>query len=86
MQLSKRLSSVASMVTAGYRLADVGTDHGYVPISLYERGVIPSAIAMDINKGPLERAKLHIAEMGMGQVIETRLSDGLQNLRPGEAA
>ena len=85
MQLSERLSSVASMVTAGNCLADVGTDHGYVPIYLYERNVIPRAIAMDINKGPLERAALHIAESGMKDVIETRLSDGLTALRPKEA-
>ncbi len=85
MQLSQRLSSVASMVTAGNCLADVGTDHGYVPIYLYERNVIPRAIAMDVNKGPLERAALHIAESGMKEVIETRLSDGLTALRPNEA-
>ncbi|MBQ8856983.1 MAG: SAM-dependent methyltransferase [Lachnospiraceae bacterium] len=85
MQLSQRLSSVASMVTAGNCLADVGTDHGYVPIYLYERNVIPCAIAMDVNKGPLERAALHIAESGMKNVIETRLSDGLTALKSGEA-
>lgn len=85
MQLSQRLSSVASMVTAGNCLADVGTDHGYVPIYLYERNVIPRAIAMDVNKGPLERAALHIAESGMKETIETRLSDGLAALKPGEA-
>ena len=85
MQLSQRLSSVASMVTAGNCLADVGTDHGYVPIYLYERNVIPRAIAMDVNKGPLERAALHIAESGMKEAIETRLSDGLAALKPGEA-
>ena len=85
MQLSQRLSSVASMVTAGNCLADVGTDHGYVPIYLYERNVIPCAIAMDVNKGPLERAALHIAESGMKNVIETRLSDGLTALKAGEA-
>ena len=73
------------MVTAGNCLADVGTDHGYVPIYLYERNVIPRAIAMDVNKGPLERAALHIAESGMKDVIETRLSDGLTALRPKEA-
>ena len=84
MQLSQRLSSVASMVTAGNCLADVGTDHGYVPIYLYERNVIPRAIAMDVNKGPLERAALHIAESGMKDAIETRLSDGLTALKPGE--
>lgn len=85
MQLSQRLSSVASMVTAGNCLADVGTDHGYVPIYLYERKIIPHAIAMDVNRGPLERAKLHIAESGMSKAIETRLSDGLAALRAGEA-
>jgi tRNA (adenine22-N1)-methyltransferase len=73
------------MVTAGNCLADVGTDHGYVPIYLYERNVIPRAIAMDVNKGPLERATLHIAESGMKEAIETRLSDGLAALKPGEA-
>ena len=85
MQLSERLSSVASMVTAGNCLADVGTDHGYVPIYLYERNIIPHAIAMDVNKGPLERAALHIAESGMKDAIETRLSDGLTALKIGEA-
>ena len=85
MQLSQRLSSVASMVTAGNCLADVGTDHGYVPIYLYERNIIPHAIAMDVNKGPLERATLHIAESGMKEAIETRLSDGLAALNSGEA-
>ncbi len=85
MQLSERLSSVASMVTAGNCLADVGTDHGYVPIYLYERNIIPRAIAMDVNKGPLERARLHIAEYGFEKAIETRLSDGLAALKAGEA-
>lgn len=85
MQLSERLTKVASMVTAGNCLADVGTDHGYVPIYLYERQMIPHAIAMDIRKGPLERAKLHIAESGLEDAIETRLSDGLTALEAGEA-
>ena len=85
MQLSERLSTVASMVTAGNCLADVGTDHGYVPIYLYERNIIPRAIAMDVNKGPLERAALHIAESGMKERIETRFSDGLTALKAGEA-
>ena len=85
MQLSERLSSVASMVTSGNCLADVGTDHGYVPIYLYERNIIPRAIAMDVNKGPLERARLHIAEYGYQNNIETRLSDGLAALKAGEA-
>ena len=84
MQLSQRLSSVASMVTAGNCLADVGTDHGYVPIYLYERKVIPHAIAMDVNKGPLECARQNVKREALAQYIELRLSDGLQALSAGE--
>ena len=85
MELSKRLKAVAELVTPGMRLADVGTDHGYIPIYLTEAGVIPSAIAMDINKGPLERAKEHIREHGLEGKIQTRLSDGLKNLQMNDA-
>lgn len=85
MQISERLKKIALMVSAGNRLADVGTDHGYVPIYLYEKKVISSAIAMDVNEGPLKRAKQHIREAGLEKVIETRLSDGLEKLYPGEA-
>lgn len=85
MNLSKRLSMNASFVSRGMRLADVGTDHGYVPIHLVQEGVIPSAIAMDINQGPLDRAKEHIKEFHLESCIHTRLSDGLQRLQPGEA-
>ena len=85
MELSKTLKAVAELVTPGMRLADVGTDHGYIPIYLTEAGVIPSAIAMDINKGPLERAKEHIREHGLEGKIQTRLSDGLKNLQMNEA-
>ena len=85
MELSKRLKAVAELVTPGMRLADVGTDHGYIPIYLTEAGVIPSAIAMDINKGPRERAKEHIREHGLEGKIQTRLSDGLKNLQMNEA-
>ena len=77
MQLSKRLSAVAEFVTPGGCLVDVGTDHGYVPIALLEQQKISSAIAMDVNRGPLERAREHIAQYQMGDYIETRLSDGL---------
>ena len=84
MQLSKRLSAVASMVTEGNRLVDVGCDHGYLPLYLYLNNKIPSAIAMDVRPGPLSRAREHIAEYGLEKYIETRLSDGLLALSPGE--
>lgn len=84
MQLSKRLSAVASMVTEGNRLVDVGCDHGYLPLYLYLNKKIPSAIAMDVRPGPLSRAREHIAEYGLEKYIETRLSDGLLALSLGE--
>ena len=85
LQLSKRLLTVASMVTEKSRLADVGTDHGYIPIFLCGQGKIPSAIAMDIRKGPLARAEENIRLYGLSDRIETRLSDGVEKLQPGEA-
>lgn len=85
MQLSKRMRKLAGLVTEGNRLADVGTDHGYIPIELVRQRRIPSAIAMDVNRGPLERAREHIRTYGLDTYIETRLSDGLWELKPGEA-
>ena len=85
MQLSKRLSAVAKLVTPGSRLADVGCDHGYIPIALVKSGKVPSALAMDVNEGPLMRARQNIESFAAAQYIETRLSDGLEALRPGEA-
>ena len=84
-KLSNRLLTVASLVTEGNVLADVGTDHGYIPIYLLQKERIPRAIAMDINAGPLERAKEHIAQFGLEDYIQTRLSDGVNALAPGEA-
>lgn len=83
--LSKRLQMNASCVTPGFRLADIGTDHGYIPIALVMEGVIPSALAMDVNQGPLRRALQHIQEHHLENYIGTRLSDGVHSLRPGEA-
>ncbi|WP_343249349.1 class I SAM-dependent methyltransferase [Diplocloster hominis] len=85
MQLSKRLSAVAALVTPGTVLADVGTDHGYIPIELVERGVIPRAIALDVNAGPLRRADEHIRMHQLTDYIKTRLSDGLKEIKEGEA-
>ena len=64
-QISRRLQSVAAFVQEGKRLADVGCDHGYIPIYLLQKKKIEKAIAMDINQGPLMRAKEHIQEWGL---------------------
>ena len=83
-QISRRLQSVAAFVQEGKRLADVGCDHGYIPIYLLQKKKIEKAIAMDINQGPLMRAKEHIQEWGLENYIDTRLSDGVKALKPNE--
>lgn len=84
-KLSKRLQAVADLVTHGNTICDVGTDHGYVPIYLLENGISTHALAMDVNPGPLQRAREHIRAQGLSEYIETRLSDGLAAMESGEA-
>lgn len=84
MELSKRLQKVADLVTEGASVADIGTDHAYIPIYLIKNHKVDWAIAMDVNKGPLERAKEHIQAEGLENKIDTRLSDGMEALKPYE--
>ena len=79
-----RLSLCADFVREGSRLADIGTDHGYLPIALCQSGKIPSAIACDINPLPLRSAEENIAKFGFSEKIQTRLSDGLKEISPDE--
>jgi tRNA (adenine22-N1)-methyltransferase len=83
--LSKRLEAIAALITPGGTVADVGTDHGYLPIYQLQHNRSPRAIAMDLRKGPLERAAEHIGQCGLADRIETRLSDGVAALGTGEA-
>ncbi len=85
MQLSTRLSAVAELAIGARRLADIGTDHAYVPIYLALYKNLDRALAMDINPGPLQRAQEHIRQYHLEDRIQTRLSDGAAKLRPGEA-
>lgn len=85
MQLSIRLKAVADSVTKGNRVADVGCDHAYISIYLIEHDIAPQVIAMDVNRGPLERARENIRLFGYEDKIQTRLSDGLKKLAPLEA-
>ena len=84
-RISDRLRIVAHMCDKGAVVADIGTDHGYLPIYLVQEGTAPSAIAMDLRKGPLEKAKKHICDNCLEDRIQTRLSDGLEKLSKNEA-
>jgi len=85
MELSKRLLTIAAMVTPGNTLVDVGCDHGYLPIYLLKKGLIRGALACDINKGPLMAAQKNIEHYGLDEMsITTRLSAGLAKVRPGD--
>lgn len=83
--LSNRMAAVAGLVPAGVTACDIGCDHGFVAIYLLEEGICPRVIAMDINRGPLLRAREHIENVALSTYIETRLSDGLEKLAVGEA-
>lgn len=85
MELSKRLQAVADMVGNGEVVADIGTDHGYIPIYLVQSGRCKKVFAMDINEGPYLRAKQHVAGYGLSKQIVTRQSDGMKALEMGEA-
>ncbi len=75
--LDGRLASAASFVRQGARFADIGTDHAYLPIRLLLDGKIESAVACDINAGPLEKATANIAKYRLQNKIECRLGNGL---------
>ena len=83
--LSERMLRTAGFVSRGNRTADVGCDHAYTSIYLVEQGIAPQVIAMDVNAGPLSRAKENVRRFGMEAKIDLRLSDGLAKLLPGEA-
>lgn len=84
MQLSERLHAVVNLITKGARVADIGCDHAYLSIYMVGEKLASKVIAMDVNKGPLERAKENIKQYHFENQIETRLSDGLMALEPGE--
>lgn len=84
-ELSKRLSMVAGMVTDSKVVADIGCDHAYTSIYLAENNLADKVIAMDVNKGPIEIAKKNIKLYNVEDRIDVRLSDGTKELKEDEA-
>ena len=85
MKLSERLIKITEYVKDAAVVADIGTDHGYVPVYCVEGGLCQRAIACDINEGPLNAARENIHAHNLSDCIVTRLSDGLDGLEKGEA-
>ena len=75
-----RLQTVAMLVPKGARLADVGSDHAYLPVYLMQNGCIKEALATDVNEGPIRRAEKNIAKAGYTDRIRTRKCDGLDGV------
>jgi len=84
-KLSDRLQAVANLCPKGTNVADIGTDHGYLPIYLVEAGIANKAFALDLREGPLQGATANIKHAGLSDKITTRLSNGLDKLERDEA-
>ncbi len=84
-KLTPRLSAVASLVKGGGIIADIGTDHGYLPIYLIQTGKVKSAIAADIGREPLKNAEKSVEYYDLNDKISLRLSDGLREFKPTDA-
>ena len=78
--MNLRLRTLAQMVDQGARIADIGTDHAYLPIQLVKEGKVDYAIASDVAAGPLENAEKDIIAAGLKNKIETRLGSGLETI------
>ena len=75
------MQAVSALVPKGHVAADIGCDHGFVSIDLVQRGICPHVYAADVRKGPLDRAKEHIAACGLKDKITAVLSDGLTDAK-----
>ncbi len=78
--LDSRLLSALPYLSENAVVADIGTDHAYLPIELIRRGLAVRAVACDVNRGPIERAVQNIEAAGLGDRIDTLLTDGLHGV------
>ena len=85
MHIDKRLETIANLVPPHCVLADIGTDHAYLPVWLLEQGKIDHAIAGDIAEGPCQAARNTVTMHNLASQVEVRLGSGLSVLTPGEA-
>ena len=85
MAISVRLKTIAELVTPGYRAADIGTDHGYVPIYLLRQGISPFVIAADLSPGSLAKARENVSRAGLSAADESKAESGVIHRRGVES-
>ena len=85
-KLDDRLKAVAGLVLPGRVAADIGTDHNYLPVFLVQNGICQQVIASDRASGPYRNAAALVARLNLASSIDVRLGEGLEVLKPGEAA
>ena len=84
MKLTDRLLKIASLVSDGKKIADIGTDHGYIPVYLLKEGKVPFAVLADVNKGPLDNAHKEFIQNNLLDKVDLRLGSGIEILEIGE--
>ncbi len=84
MKLTDRLLKIASLVSDGKKIADIGTDHGYIPVYLLKEGKVPFAVLADVNKGPLDNAHKEVIKNNLLDKVDLRLGSGIEILEIGE--
>ncbi|MCU5872729.1 tRNA (adenine(22)-N(1))-methyltransferase [Clostridioides difficile] len=84
MKLTDRLLEIASLVSDGKKIADIGTDHGYIPVYLLKEGKVPFAVLADVNKGPLDNAHKEVIQNNLLDKVDLRLGSGIEILEIGE--
>ncbi len=82
--MDSRLQAITEFVPRGSRVADIGTDHGYLAAELIKKNIASFVTATDKNIGPLEAARKNLKMLGLENKIELRLGDGLKILKPNE--
>lgn len=83
-KLSQRLQAIADLIPSGSRVADIGTDHAFLPCYLVQQGISPTVIGIDVKKGPLKSAEQTVRDCQLTDTITLRLGDGLGPLELGE--
>ncbi|EHJ28724.1 hypothetical protein HMPREF1123_00893 [Clostridioides difficile 050-P50-2011] len=84
LKLTDRLLKIASLVSDGKKIADIGTDHGYIPVYLLKEGKVPFAVLADVNKGPLDNAHKEVIQNNLLDKVDLRLGSGIEILEIGE--